>query len=187
MSKTAKQIKVARLKAQGRLIEVEAGRLASDQLALSMEVTEGDEIHAARLTGVGCPELLRALEIWRPRLQGKLSELVPPDSRESGAESFRLHLVTPTARHWIAGHVAILMRELILKARGEWNFPYKDEELCHCRAVATAIVDQAVTTGGCRTVSEVSRETSAGTSCGTCRPDIESILSYRLGLASRSR
>lgn len=67
-----------------------------------------------------------------------------------------------------------------MKARGDWDFPYKDIEICHCRMVPTEIVDQAIVAGA-NDPETVSRLTMASTSCGTCRPDVERILRYRLG------
>jgi bacterioferritin-associated ferredoxin len=76
-------------------------------------------------------------------------------------------------------HTDILLRELILKLRGEWLLPYPHEELCHCRTVPTRIVDQAIIAGA-HTPEAVSRQTSASTACGTCRPDVEKMIAYRL-------
>lgn len=138
--------------------DIEVTLPGRDRLHLHLEVYEG-EVLKARLTGSGCPELLKALVETRPTLKGRVSELPLPRG---------------------TGHAAILVRELILKARGEWKFPYTEEELCHCRAVPTAKVDQAIV-GGCHTVFAVARQTSAGTSCGNCRYDTEQIIAYRLG------
>lgn len=128
-----------------------------DELHLQLRI-DGDEIKSATLTGVGCSELLQLIQLWRPRLSGKLTNLELPSG---------------------LGHAEILFRELILKAKGEWDFPYKEDELCHCRAVATCKVDDAIITGA-RNVVLVSQRTSAGTSCGTCKPDIDKVLKYRL-------
>lgn len=76
-------------------------------------------------------------------------------------------------------HIDILLRELILKAQHQWNFPYTHDELCHCRSVTTHNVDQAIIAGA-HTAKDVTRQTSAGSSCGTCHPDIEKIIQYRL-------
>ncbi len=76
-------------------------------------------------------------------------------------------------------HEDLLINELILKAKGTWVFPYVDLELCHCRVIQTKIVDEAIISGA-QTVEKVSRITSAGTACGTCKPNIEKILKYRL-------
>ncbi|GIL17417.1 MAG: hypothetical protein BroJett040_11680 [Oligoflexia bacterium] len=76
-------------------------------------------------------------------------------------------------------HSEVLVRELISKVRGVWNFPYPHDELCHCRAVQTETVDQAIIAGA-HTASAISRVTSASTACGNCRFDIEAILQYRL-------
>lgn len=76
-------------------------------------------------------------------------------------------------------HSALLVRELLLKIRGEWKFPYADLELCHCRAIPAAAVDQAILCGA-HTPETVSAISSASTACGTCRPDVQAILAYRL-------
>lgn len=77
-------------------------------------------------------------------------------------------------------HATLLIRELVLKLRGQWSFPYCDAELCHCRNVATQIVDQAIIAGA-HTPEVVSRQTSASTACGTCRPQVQQLIDYRLG------
>lgn len=90
----------------------------------------------------------------------------------------------PDPRQWTlpAGedHVSLLLREVILKSRGEWKFPYKDDELCHCRSIPTKTVDQAIVAGA-HTPEAVTRQTSASSACGTCRPDVQNIINYRLG------
>lgn len=79
-----------------------------------------------------------------------------------------------------AHHVELLLKELLMKDRGLWTYPYADVELCHCRSVPTEVVDQAIL-GGAHTPERVSSWTSASTACGTCRPVVQKIISYRLG------
>lgn len=76
-------------------------------------------------------------------------------------------------------HNDLLIKEFILRARGEWQFPYGEAELCHCRSVPTEVVDQAIVAGA-HTCVNVSSRTSASTACGTCRPDVQKIIDYRL-------
>ena len=78
------------------------------------------------------------------------------------------------------GHCDLLIRELILRARGEWKLPYEEVELCHCRNVPTDVVDQAILSGA-HECARVSSATSASTACGTCRPDVQKMINYRLG------
>jgi bacterioferritin-associated ferredoxin len=139
--------------------EFEVSLSSRDRLHLSIDVNSEGEVVSAQLTGSGCSELLGMLAAVRPQLTGKLIDIPLPEGKT---------------------HSAIMMRELLLKAKGQWNFPYKEDELCHCRAVTTRKVDDAII-GGCQSVEAVKRATSASTSCGTCRWDIESILKYRLG------
>jgi bacterioferritin-associated ferredoxin len=76
-------------------------------------------------------------------------------------------------------HSEMLLRELVLKLRGEWFLAYKEAEVCHCRKVSAATVDQAILAGA-HTPQIVSRQTSASTACGTCRPDVERMIQHRL-------
>ncbi len=68
----------------------------------------------------------------------------------------------------------ILINEFIHKTKGD-VFVYNHDELCHCRMVKTETVKNAVK-AGCRSVAEVSRTTLAGTGCGSCRKDIEDVI-----------
>lgn len=139
-------------------IKIEVSLPGRDHISLNLELNQG-VISRAKLSGSGCPEMLRLFETWRPKLKGAVRDLPVPEG---------------------LGHADLLMREAILKAKGEWQFPYDEEELCHCRVVPTAKVDAAIISG-CRTVRAVARETSAGTSCGSCRPNTEAIIAFRCG------
>lgn len=75
-------------------------------------------------------------------------------------------------------HVSMLFRELIAKLKEVWNFPYTEEEICHCRAIPTKVVDEAIL-NGLHKVEEIGKYCSAGVTCGNCRTDIENILNYR--------
>lgn len=139
-------------------IEIEVSLVARDRLRLHVDVGSDGVIESATLTGSGCSELLRLIVEMRARLQGPLADVTLPEG---------------------TGHAAILMRELLLRAKGQWHFPFPEEELCHCRGIATQKVDEAIVSG-CHDLDSIRRATSANTSCGTCRWDIDSILKYRL-------
>lgn len=147
----------ALLKPQTETVDLQVSLPGRDSLELKLETANGN-ILTAKLTGRGCTEFLKLLQTWRPKLTGALLAVEIPRGNSHGE---------------------ILLREALLKARGEWKFPYAEEELCHCRAIATGKVDAAII-GGCRSVRAIARETSAGTSCGSCRPDTETIINYRL-------
>lgn len=133
-----------------------AGR---DEIHLELELrADGETISSARVRAIGCPDLLRQCAQLRTSLVGSIKEIASPSG---------------------SSHAAMLAREVLLKARGEWLLPYTEDELCHCRAVSTAKVDAAIVCGA-HDVASVSRRTSAGTSCGNCQPDIERLLRYRL-------
>ena len=133
-----------------------------EEVHFEFELNSKEVLTQVRLTGIGGPDFLLKLEEWRSQLQGELKELPLPKGTDIAS---------------------MLIREVILKAQGKWNFPYKETELCHCRAVLTETVDGAVLIGA-HDAKTVSQWTSASTACGTCRPDVESIISYRLFLGN---
>lgn len=146
--------------------------LGRDRASVTIEF-DGDRssapIRSLKFSGSGCSEFLHALEAFEAQVMK-----LPKEKRLlSGSSDFDV-LVSPGS-----DHVSMLIRELILRARNSFELPYKDVELCHCRAVPTEVVDRAIVSG-CHTVQSVARMTSAGTSCGTCKPDTESLIAYRL-------
>lgn len=130
-----------------------------EELTLHLHLTDAGEIANPRLEVIGGPDLLMLAEAVRATLKGRLEE-VPLPQGSSTAE--------------------LLMRELLMRTRGEWSPPVDSDELCHCRVILRATVDQAIVVGA-HTSKKVSEWTSASTACGTCRPDVEAMISYRLG------
>lgn len=52
----------------------------------------------------------------------------------------------------------------------------EDIEICHCNGIMKSEIIKAIKEKGLTTVEEVGEETTAGTVCGGCIPDIEDIL-----------
>ncbi len=52
----------------------------------------------------------------------------------------------------------------------------EDIEICHCNGIMKSEIIKAIKENGLKTVEEVQEETTAGTICGECIPDIEDIL-----------
>lgn len=129
-----------------------------EELRAHLELNEKGEIVRAELLGIGGPEFVEAVKNFRSQLRGAVSGLVAPAG------------VKPHA---------IMLRELVLRLKGEWRPPYTEDEICHCRVISTAAVDLAICTGA-HTAKQVSELTSASTACGTCRPDVEAMIRYRL-------
>ena len=144
----------------GKSLNIEVGQEGRDFARLEATVTDAG-LSNVQLKLYGCHAFLRAGAKLRTQLeQMNLSEIP---------------LLTAE------GHMGQLLNELLLKARGGWVYPYDEAELCHCRQVATCKVDAAIVHGAVSS-EEVSRKTSAGTGCGTCRPDIDKIIEFRQAL-----
>lgn len=77
-------------------------------------------------------------------------------------------------------HASLLIKELILKLNDQWKPVYTDEEVCHCRTISLETIEQAIFHGA-TTAERVTQMTTASSACGTCRPDVEKILKFRLG------
>jgi len=129
-----------------------------EQIEFDYELDASGNIQSSKLTGVGDHNFLIHLQEYRKKIKGRLQDLPLPAGR-STAE--------------------LLIAEAVLKARGEWKPTFTDEEICHCRGVPLAVVDAAIVCGA-HTSEKVSAWTSASTACGTCRPDVEDHLRFRL-------
>ncbi len=141
-------------------VHAQVSFLARDEIDMKLSLA-GKKVLRAEIKSIACPECLA--EIAKLKLSLK----------EFAHDYFQMPL--PKGTH----HSAILVRELILKSRNQWNFPYKEAELCHCRQVTTQIVDAAVI-GGVHRVIELGEKTMAGTACGTCRPVSQMLIDHRL-------
>lgn len=122
-------------------------------------------IESLQIQGSGCASFLAGLKAWRQAI------LAQPKAQRTLAG---IATAIPSATE----HVQMLLREAALKANDSFQLPYSDVELCHCRAVPTAVVDRAILSG-VKSVAGIARMTSAGTSCGTCKPDSESLIKFR--------
>ena len=142
--------------ASGDKMNLRIGNEGRDWLTADL-VIENDAIEKAVLKGSGCSTFLLKLDALREHLKGPIAELEVPTGTD---------------------HADMLMRELVLRIKGEWEFPYQEEELCHCRMVPSKVVDAAIINGA-DTIADICRRTNAGTGCGTCRPNSEAIISYR--------
>ena len=167
--------------------KVEAELLGRDQVTVEFAVQNSGTVQAmivdVRITSSGCLLLQDRLVQFRQQILALSGpdrvQLLTPD------KSVGLHPPSEDLESFYRAldgkdHVSILLRELVLKLQDRFHLPYQDAELCHCRAVPTDVVDRAII-GGCHTPQAVARTTSAGTSCGTCRPDTELLIAYRLG------
>ncbi|MBN8541267.1 MAG: (2Fe-2S)-binding protein [Deltaproteobacteria bacterium] len=125
-----------------------------------------------KFDATGCQKFLDQLAALREMLLK-----LPESERNVLKPSAKVAEVYSTLKR--QDHSTILIRELILRLRDQFQLPYKESELCHCRAVPTEVVDRAIVAGA-HSVPAVARVTSAGTSCGTCKPDTELLIEYRL-------
>lgn len=146
------------------------------------------------------PSHTKIIEVnWPGRDQVELQARWEPQGSSSRLQSleFRIAVICPEVRKviqvWIEdclrtgqvqegpagrGHAEMFVREVSLRLRDQFTPPFVEAEMCHCRVVTTAQVDRAVV-AGCHSAREVSRETTASTSCGTCRPDVEAWIRFR--------
>lgn len=146
--------------------------LGRDRVEVTFEF-ESDEltspIRRLEFRASGCSAFLEGLEKFRAQV------MALEESVRRVADAAEFDRLIPQG----ADHVSILIREIVLRARDRFILPYTEIELCHCRAVPTAVVDRAIL-AGCHTTESVAKMTSAGTSCGTCRPDTERLIAFRL-------
>ncbi len=134
------------------------------ELPLVVEIKGRDRLEVTSLNPfkmkvIGCDSLRKKLQSVKA---------------QSGSDISKWSLLTDK------DHASLLINELILKLQNKWQHPYPHEEVCHCRTVPLETVEQAIMNGA-NTPEMVSKWTTASTACGTCRPDVEKILKFRLG------
>lgn len=129
-----------------------------DEILIEIPDSQGLDLAKARIKAIGCNQLLSLLRKYQVQFGLDLRLWPYPE---------------------VQGHAEMLLLEALKKMRGEWQYPYSHQELCHCRRVDLVLVDECILSGA-QSVPEVCRLTGAGTACGTCQPEIEKIISYRL-------
>ncbi len=77
-----------------------------------------------------------------------------------------------------SSHAALLVKKLIFQLNAKPH-PYTEDEVCHCRNISLAVVEQNIINGA-HTIQSIRRTTTANTACGSCLGDVESILNYWL-------
>lgn len=120
-----------------------------------LEVTN---LNPFQMTVIGCEKLFEDLKILKTQHGADLSKWPLPQEKT---------------------HTHLLIKELILKLKGQWKHVYEHDEVCHCRNVSLESVEQALFLGA-QTSEMISKWTMSSTACGTCRPDVEKIIEFRL-------
>lgn len=87
----------------------------------------------------------------------------------------------PQVKSWnVQGtdHATLLVKKLIFQLNAKPH-PYKEDEVCHCRNISLAVIEQSILNGA-HTIQAIRRTTTANTACGSCQSDVEAILDYWL-------
>ncbi len=122
---------------------------------------EGESISAGKVLGVqfkGCTQFMDLIQRMRKSFGADIKAWPLPEGVD---------------------HSSLVLREMILKLRGEWLLPDVPDEVCHCRSVSLEKIDQAIVAGA-HSTDKVTRLTNASSNCGTCRPDVQKLIDFRL-------
>ena len=138
-------------------MEIKWSEPGKDEIELTLEMSE-DSIQGVKYRCSGSLSFMNFSKEQIRNLKGPTKDLVAPE----GNQPFE-----------------IIWRELILTIKGQWEFPLKHDEVCHCRRVLGKTIDRAIVYGA-HSAEEVRKRTSANTGCGTCLPDIKTLLELRL-------
>lgn len=136
----------------------QAAIIGGDYVEVDADI-ENQQITKTQWKIVGREELYHAVQVLQPQIKGDLKKLPVPNGK------------TPEQ---------LLLRQLILKMRGEWGDEPSDPELCHCRKIPQSHVERAIILGA-HTIEKVRQRSSANTGCGTCMPEVEALLQKYLG------
>jgi bacterioferritin-associated ferredoxin len=127
-------------------------------IEISLITNSAGLVEAAEIHALGCHELTGVLSDVQKALIGKPLNQI----------------------HWEgSSHADLLVSETFLKLQNKFELPVKEFELCHCRKIPTTVVDNAIVLGA-HTPEKVRAWTSASSGCGTCRPEVEKLIQFRL-------
>jgi len=129
-----------------------------EQLKIQVEIRSDQTIQSVTMHCLGSLSFLKFSQKMKTQLTGPLDALILPEGTETQV---------------------LIWREVLLKLKNQWKLPVEQEELCHCRRVSTAKVDEAIVYGA-HDIVNIRKQTSANTGCATCLPDVEALLKYRL-------
>lgn len=135
-----------------------AAIVGGDSIEVNVEL-ENNQIQKAQWSVIGRSELYTAVQNYKEHVKGDCKKIPVPEGK------------TPEQ---------LLLKELVLKIRGEWGDQPSDPELCHCRKIPQSHVERAIILGA-HTIEKVRQRSSANTGCGTCMPEVEELLKKYLG------
>lgn len=126
-------------------------------LEFNFQIEQG-RIKSAKVLAQGCLPLIHAAQKAAQSFEGQnVSDLKWAQTDE----------------HWDQ-----MILEAISRLQGCYELPYKEAELCHCRKVPTAVVNDAILLGA-HTPEKVKAWTGASGGCGTCRSDVTNMIEFR--------
>lgn len=106
---------------------------------------------------------------------GSLNLITAAQQLKSSFPSSIDQLVVPQG----ADTATLLLKELVLKIKNQWNPGDDDPEVCHCRKISQSSIERAIVLGA-HTLEKVRKRTSANTGCGACMPDVLDLISKRV-------
>jgi NAD(P)H-nitrite reductase large subunit len=125
-------------------------------LEISLDL-EGEKVVACRFLAQGPHDLIGELE--------KLRQLIPGQI----LKRFEISGDRPSQ---------ILIREALEKLQGVYKNA-EDVEICHCRKINLSVIDQMIVLGA-HTPEKVKAWCTAGSGCGTCRPEVQILIDERI-------
>ncbi len=74
-------------------------------------------------------------------------------------------------------HSNLLLKKLVLSMQSKYQLPYLEDEICHCRHIKTNTCENSALAGNL-SLKSIGATCSAGITCGSCKPDLESLIDY---------
>jgi bacterioferritin-associated ferredoxin len=128
-------------------------------IEVEVQVNPQGMVEIASFKALGCSALILACEKIVKDIQSKELLNIPLNPKNS--------------------HEHLLINEALLKLKGKFKLPVTEMEVCHCRKISLLKINEAIVNGA-HSPEQVKAWTSASSGCGTCRPEIEKLIQYRL-------
>jgi NifU-like protein len=145
---------------------------------VSLNIDESRRIIDAKFKAAGCSFLVAAASYLTQEIKGELSGEVASLLQEPEEAIAQALGPIPVEKN----HCAAVFCQALLSAitafsdsvRHEWHG--EEALICTCFCVSESTIEEAIRTGGLRTISEVTRACNAGGGCRSCYSLIEDML-----------
>ena len=157
--------------------EGQVGSLAcGDALKLMFKLDDEGRISEAKFQTFGCASAIASSSALTDMIIGKTLEEAEQITNKDIAD-YLGGLPKQKVHCSVMGREALEAAIYNYRTGKKWDKEIDGEVICHCFGTTDKEIEQAIRSGGVKTVEDLTDHCKAGGGCGNCIPELESIIS----------